>query len=234
MTEKFLDIQGVEKSFRQGQNKIDVLKGLSLEVQKGETVAVIGQSGSGKSTFLSLLAGLDKPDRGDIKLGSQSLVQMPEKPLTKFRGRHIGVIFQQFHLLSGLTAFENISLPLEILGVEEKERTNRVHEALTDVGLDHRAHHFPQQLSGGERQRVAIARAMIHRPDLLLADEPSGNLDMETGEKVMGTLFDLVSSHKMTMILVTHSLLLAKSCERGVKLTKGTLEPYVVASTDYP
>lgn len=210
-------VQGISKSFRQGESEISVLNDLSFEVKEGETLAVVGQSGSGKSTLLSLLAGLDQADRGVIAVNGQDMAKMNQAELSHFRGKNIGIIFQQFHLMKGLTALENVMLPLDIQAVKNAEA--KAKEALALVGLDKRAHHLPEQLSGGEMQRVAIARACVVEPRILLADEPSGNLDTATGQKVMQQLFDAVRDRGMTMILVTHDNELAKRCHRQLTLT---------------
>ncbi len=218
-----LNADSVIKSFSQGSHAIEVLRGVDLQVAHGETVAVQGSSGSGKSTLLSLLSGLDHPDRGTVSIAGTSLASLGEKELTRFRGAKLGIVFQQFHLMSTLTALENVALPLEMAkdpGAFEKARG-----ALAGVGLASREDHLPHQLSGGECQRVAIARAMVVRPALLLADEPSGNLDTRTGTAVMDLLFDLVKTHAMTMVLVTHNETLARRCHRRVELAEGRLKP---------
>lgn len=216
-----LSVKDLNKSYRQGSREIHVLKGLDLEVEKGETVAILGRSGSGKSTFLSLLSGLDGPETGDITIAGSSISQMNEAELASFRGEHVGIIFQQFHLMDHLTAIENVSLPLEILG--DKEAESKAQQALEKVELGDRYDHYPNQLSGGENQRVAIARAFVTNPNLLIADEPSGNLDEETGDKVMDILFKQVEENKMTMVLVTHNQTLAAKCKKVLRLDKGIL-----------
>jgi len=211
----------LRKSYGQGDAKVEVLKGINLEIKKGETLALIGKSGSGKSTLLSLLAGLDYPDSGEISINGKTISSMSEKELTSFRAAHMGIIFQQFHLVSTLTAFENVLLPLELLkrpGAQEKALA-----LLESVGLGHRSHHLPSQLSGGESQRVAMARALAIGPAILFADEPSGNLDEETGEKVMDLLFQMVKETGTTLVLVTHDQDLAKKCQRIVHLEHGSL-----------
>ena len=182
-------------------------------------VAVVGASGSGKSTFLSLVAGLDVFDEGEIFINNQPIKNLNAQQMTNFRAQNIGFIFQQFHLISHLTAFENIVLPLEILG---RTFTNQeISLALENVGLLHRATHKPTELSGGECQRLALARGLITKPRLLLADEPSGNLDSETGEKVMNLFFEQVRQTKTTTVLVTHDMDLAKKCDRIFVLKNG-------------
>jgi putative ABC transport system ATP-binding protein len=216
-----LTAENLGKSYDQGTTRIQVLDQLNLNVTKGDTLAILGRSGSGKSTLLSLLAGLDRPNQGRIILNQQDLNQLSEGDLTKFRGQNLGIIFQQFHLMNSLTALENVSLPLEILG--QDQATRRAQEALDRVGLADRQHHLPHQLSGGECQRVAIARAFVVEPQLLLADEPSGNLDDETGDKVMSLLFDAVAERQMTLVLVTHDQNLAHRCARRMTLDQGRL-----------
>jgi len=216
-----LQARNLSKHYDQAGSRIEILKDLSLEVTAGETVAILGESGSGKSTLLSLLAGLDRPDRGEIILGGTNLNDLDEDGLSAFRGRELGIVFQQFHLMSTLSALENISLPLEIAG--DAKAQSKAREALMAVGLSHRATHLPHQMSGGECQRVAIARAFVTNPRLLLADEPSGNLDTETGDSVMKLLFDLVKSRGMTLVLVTHNQPLADRCQRRVRLRDGKL-----------
>lgn len=217
----YVDVKNLSKSYTQGQQQITVLKDLNLAIDKGESVAIIGQSGSGKSTFLSLLAGLDKPDLGTIIIAAQEITKLDEKKLAIFRGQTIGIVFQQFHLISHLSAVENVALPLEILG--KKDATRQAMEALEQVGLGHRGEHKPHELSGGECQRTAIARAMVTKPSIILADEPSGNLDSETGDKVMNLLFQLTNEQKITLLLVTHNASLARKCRRTLQLKNGSL-----------
>ena len=216
-----MSVTSLRKSFGSGPSKVEVLKGINLEIQKGETVSLVGKSGSGKSTLLSLMAGLDAPDSGEIKILDQKISSMPEKDLTRFRAEHMGIVFQQFHLVSTLTALENVMLPLELL---KKEKAKEAAQSLLEaVGLSSRAHHLPSQLSGGESQRVAIARALSIRPAILFADEPSGNLDEETGIKVMDLLFKMVEETKTTLVLVTHDPDLARRCSKVIHLEHGAL-----------
>lgn len=214
-------VQDLRKSYGQGDSKVEVLKGIQLEIQKGETLALIGKSGSGKSTLLSLLAGLDQADSGVITIDGKNITSMSEKELTHFRAQHMGIVFQQFHLVSTLTALENVLLPLELLKRENAKEIAQ--NLLQSVGLSHRSHHLPSELSGGESQRVAIARALAIRPAILFADEPSGNLDEETGEKVMELLFRMVKDTGTTLVLVTHDQDLARQCARVVHLEHGSL-----------
>lgn len=211
----------LRKSYGQGESRIEVLKGINLEISSGETVALIGKSGSGKSTLLSLLAGLDRPDSGEILVQGQKISDMSEKELTSFRAHNMGIVFQQFHLVSTLTALENVLLPLELLKRSHSLETAK--NLLESVGLSHRADHLPSEMSGGECQRVAIARALAIKPAILFADEPSGNLDEETGERVMELLFKMVVETNTTLVLVTHDQDLAKRCSRIIHLEHGSL-----------
>lgn len=216
-----MKVTNLRKSYGQGEAKVEVLKGINLEISKGETLALIGKSGSGKSTLLSLLAGLDKADTGEILVQGQKISSMSERELTHFRAHHMGIVFQQFHLVSTLTALENVLLPLELLKRQGALETAR--NLLESVGLSHRSHHLPSELSGGESQRVAIARAVAIRPAILFADEPSGNLDEDTGDRVMELLFKMVADTGTTLVLVTHDQDLAKKCSRIIHLEHGSL-----------
>jgi putative ABC transport system ATP-binding protein len=217
-----LELKNIRKSFEQPRaGTIQVLNNINFSIDAGETIAITGHSGSGKTTLLSLIAGLDLPDTGEILLDGENLCRMKENQLARFRALKIGMIFQQFHLMPHLTARENISLPLEILKQDDISR--RVDDMLEKVGLTDRQHHVPAQLSGGENQRVAIARALIITPKLLLADEPTGNLDIQTGNKIAALLFDLVENENKTLIMVTHNLALAGQCQRVRKLEHGSL-----------
>jgi putative ABC transport system ATP-binding protein len=221
-------IENLRKNFKQGEAFLEILKGLNLDIKDRELVAIVGQSGSGKSTLLSLLAGLDQADSGKIIIDEQNISELNEEQLTRFRCQKIGIVFQQFHLVNHLTALENVMLPLEITGaltgsLESKEIISRAKDLLSQMGLKDRLDHTPAKLSGGECQRVAIARALIIQPKLLLADEPSGNLDTETGIKVMEILFSVVRQYGITTILVTHSDELASRCDRKLVLKNGVL-----------
>ncbi len=216
-----LEINKLCKTFQTTANHepVEVLKDLNLQMELGDTLAILGQSGSGKSTLLTLLAGLDGPSSGSIVLNGQNMQKLSEEQLSKFRAQNIGIIFQQFHLMSHLTALENVSLPLDLF--KDKAAIAKANSALEQVGLAKRKDHFPHQLSGGECQRVAIARAMVVRPAILLADEPTGNLDSTTGAYVTDMIFDLVKEHHMTMLFVTHNEQLAKRCGREKRLQGG-------------
>ncbi len=206
----------------EGVEEISVLNNLNLDVIKGETVAILGRSGSGKSTLLSLIAGLDSPTSGEVSINDQQLDGMKEKALARFRAKNIGIVFQQFHLMPHLTASENISLPLEL--TRDPDAHEKAIGILDKIGLSHRKNHFPYQLSGGECQRVAIGRALVVEPAILLADEPTGNLDEKTGDQLSNILFDLVESINMTLLLVSHNKVLAGRCARKLTLKNGELK----------
>lgn len=196
-----------------------VLHDLDMEIKAGESVAILGQSGSGKTTLLSLLAGLEQPDAGAVIFQDQNLGGMSVDALARLRGRSMGIIFQEYHLVPSLTAKENVSLPLEIQG--EKQAGSRAEALLERVGLDSRGHHYPHQLSGGEQQRVAIARALATKPRLLFADEPTGNLDETTAQEVEALIFALIAEEGLTAIIVTHNRELAARCARILTLHLG-------------
>jgi len=217
-----LRLSKVSKSFHQGTLKICVLKKLELTLEAGESLSILGQSGSGKSTLLSLLAGLDHPDLGTIEVNGEDLAKLNQDKLSKFRSKNLGIVFQQYHLMSNLTALENVGLPLELQGMSQFEELAR--KVLKQVGLSNRIAHFPSELSGGECQRVALARAMVTEPSLILADEPSGNLDQQTGREIMDLLFDLCRDRGQSLILVTHNQELAKQSDRTLVLTEGRLK----------
>ncbi len=219
-----ISLNKISKTYFQGTQRIEVLYGLNLDVKSSETVAILGQSGTGKSTLLSLLAGLDVPDFGTISVNKQDLSKLSQDKLSQFRAKNLGVIFQQYHLMSNLTALENVGIPLELQKVTDFQ--SEALEALKMVGLSHRISHFPSQLSGGECQRVAIARAIVGKPKLILADEPSGNLDDKTGKEVMDLLFKLCKEQEQTLILVTHNHDLAQNCDRTLVLKDGKLAPH--------
>ena len=216
-----LEVKDIYKEFPPVEGKtLEVLRGISLQIQKGDTFSIMGSSGSGKSTLLSLLAGLDVPTRGEIILEGQHLEILSERKLNSIRSM-IGIVFQQFYLLQHLNVLENVSLPLEIM--KKKNAQEEALKLLEKVGLAERKHHFPNQLSGGEAQRVGIARALVHSPKILLADEPTGNLDNENGERIADLLFQLVEETSMTLILATHNSELAERCSYKKRLTKGEI-----------
>ena len=216
-----LKVDQISKSYQQGNQQIKVLEQVCMQANPGEKIAILGPSGCGKSTLLSLLAGLDKPDQGTVEIAGSNLVTMSEDQRTLTRSQKLGIVFQQYHLMRNLTAVENAGLPLEILG--KNNYAEQACKALDEVGLSHRLNHFPSEMSGGECQRVAIARALITWPAVVLADEPSGNLDQKTGEEVMNLLFKLCGENEITLILVTHNQELAGQCDRAFLLQDGAL-----------
>ena len=210
-----IDAAKLCKTYQQGATKVHALKNISFSLNAGESLAVTGPSGSGKTTLLSILAGLETPSSGTLAMAGENILLKSEKEKTSFRVKNIGIVFQQFHLLPHLTALENVSLPLEIAG--EKDFIPQAQKMLEQVGLGHRLHHFPSQMSGGEQQRTAIARACIAHPRVLLADEPTGNLDQQSGRQAMDILFSLVKNS--ALVLVTHNMELAQRCSRMQSLT---------------
>lgn len=215
------EVSHVAKGFETPKGRLEVLKDISFSVQKAESVAIVGRSGSGKSTLLSLLCGLERADSGHLKFDSIDYSSLSEDGLTQLRATKIGMIFQQFHLLSHLKAWENVALALELKG--DKDAKEKSFNILKEVGLANRENHFPSQLSGGEQQRVAIARSIAINPKLILADEPSGSLDESTGDEIMNLMFDLVSQHQTSLLVVTHSDRLAKKCSRILTMQNGCL-----------
>ncbi|MFO7704625.1 MAG: ABC transporter ATP-binding protein [Halopseudomonas sp.] len=216
-----VQMSGIHLSYPTESGTVAVLSNASLRVPPGESLAITGPSGSGKTSLLLLLSGLERPDQGEILVGSQRLSDMDSNALADWRSAHLGIIFQSFHLLPGLSALGNVSLPLDIAGqANARERALAMLEA---VGLSHRLQHYPAQLSGGEQQRVAIARALVHQPSLLLGDEPTGNLDQQTGEKVLSLLFDLHQQSQSTLVLVTHDERVAERCQHRVRMDAGRL-----------
>ena len=219
-TQQFaLEINSAHKSFGQ----VDVLKGVDLQLDTGERVALMGPSGSGKSTLLNCICGIELMDQGEIKLGGVSLNDISPKDLEQIRRQSIGYVFQSFHLLPTLSAFENIEFPAQLLDMPKRERLERVEKLLDAIGLSKRAHHKPDELSGGECQRVAIARALIHRPNLILADEPTGSLDTESGGHVLSLLEDLSKKFQVAILLVTHDQASTRICNRVISMKDGML-----------
>lgn len=212
----FLSITDLEKSYQTVHQKISILDKLNLNIEKSEIVAILGKSGSGKSTLLGLLAGLDSADQGQIKVGGVDVSTLNQDQLTAFRAQNIGIIFQNFYLVNHLNVYENVILPLQILNQPIDQ--SYVESLINGVGLSDRRKHTPTQLSGGESQRLAIARALVTKPQFILADEPSGSLDSETGISVMKLFFDIVRKYQMTTILVTHDESLAHQCDKIYKL----------------
>lgn len=214
--------------YTMGESRVAALSGVDLRIAPGERVAVVGPSGCGKTTLLLLIAGLERPTGGGIAINGAALADLDANALADLRRDHIGIVFQSFHLVPSLTALDNVALPLEIAGIRDARK--RAEAMLGKVGLGARGRHYPSQLSGGEQQRVAIARALVHRPAVILADEPTGNLDDQTGTLVGKVLFDLVEETGATLILVTHDSELARNCDRVLRLHDGALAEDVQTS----
>ncbi|MGB5665311.1 MAG: ABC transporter ATP-binding protein [Maribacter sp.] len=218
---KILNVRNLKKTYTSGSKTLTILDDISFDIEEGDTFAIVGPSGSGKTTLLGLCAGLDQPDSGAIELCGSELTAMDEDELALLRNNNVGFIFQDFQLLPTLTALENVSVPLELQGAKNASKVAM--ELLGKVGLADRYHHFPSQLSGGEQQRVALARAFSNSPSILFADEPTGNLDEETGEKVVQLLFDLNKEAGTTLVIVTHDLDLAKRNQHILRLKGGKI-----------
>lgn len=216
-------LDGVSKIFQSGETSLTVLDGIHFELEEGEIVAISGASGSGKSTLLNLMGGLDRPSAGEIHACGYAIHELGESALTEYRARSLGFVFQFHYLLKDFTAVENVMLPAFMLGTPRGEATGRATRLLEEVGLAERLHHYPAQLSGGERQRAALARALINEPPLILADEPTGNLDAENSTRVEQILLDVVRSHGATLVIVTHDDRLAELGERRLHLDRGVL-----------
>jgi putative ABC transport system ATP-binding protein len=216
-----MNLNDVDKSFIQGKNEINVLKKLNLNIEKGETVAILGPSGSGKSTLLNLISGIEVPSQGTIDFDGNPFHSMNQAQRDQIRFERFGFVFQQFNLLPHLNVLENVLYPLNLKGGEDAEQKAR--SFLNRVNLDHRLDHFPETLSGGEKQRVAIARALSGSPELILADEPSGSLDVESGQMIIDLFFDMVKESKASMVLVTHNPSLADYCDKKYFMEKGQL-----------
>lgn len=221
--QQFLKLDRLSKSYKEGEQDRPVFKNVSLDIEKGEVVAILGKSGSGKTTMLNLVSGIDRVDDGEILVEGQRLTALDDQSLTIFRRRYIGFIFQFFNLIPTLTVWENVILPLELNGLSRKNDLERAGELLAAVGLAERKAAFPDRLSGGEQQRVAIARALVHDPLLVLADEPTGNLDEETGKSILRLLDNLTRKSGKSMILVTHSAEAARIADRIFLLRDGHL-----------
>ena len=214
-----ISISNVTKTVRSGVEDLTILDDVTLEIPSGQFVAITGASGSGKSTLLGLIAGLDAPSSGEVTIDGKTITSMSEDDLATLRSEKIGFIFQSFHLIPSLTAFENILIPMEILGLKDaKKRANKL---LEDVELTNRGHHYPSELSGGEQQRIAIARAFANKPIILLADEPTGNLDSKNGNHIFDLMRDLHKKNEVTLVLVTHDASLADKAQRQIRLRDG-------------
>jgi putative ABC transport system ATP-binding protein len=219
MADSMVELQSVQLTLTGGAGPVNILTGLDVTVHRGQTVSVVGPSGAGKTTLLMIIGGLERPTSGGVRVAGVDLNGLDEDGLARFRRQHVGIVFQMFHLVPTMTALENTALPLEFAGRADAQ--DRAAQALEAVGLADRLLHFPAQLSGGEQQRVAVARAFVANPSLILADEPTGNLDRESGHRVMDLLFGLQAERGTTLILVTHDPVLAGRCERNLRMADG-------------
>jgi len=220
--ETMIDLRSVKLSLTSAAGPVNILKGIDLEIQQGESVGLVGPSGSGKSSLLSIIAGLETPTSGDIVINGRSLINLNEDELAILRGFHIGIIFQSFHLIPTMTAIENVAVPLELKGHDDARGSAR--SELERVGLSHRIEHYPGQLSGGEQQRVAIARAVVSDVPILLADEPTGNLDAKNGAHIIDLMFSFQKERNTTLLLVTHDTKIAERCDRIITLKDGLID----------
>ncbi|NRB82743.1 MAG: ABC transporter ATP-binding protein [Winogradskyella sp.] len=223
MSDNVIEIRGIIRDFKLGQEIVHVLKGIDLDIKRGEYVAIMGPSGSGKSTLMNLLGCLDTPTAGMYKLNGKDVSQMTDDELADIRNTEIGFVFQTFNLLPRTTALDNVALPMVYAGASKKVRNDRATEVLIDVGLEDRMDHKPNQLSGGQRQRVAVGRALVNKPSIILADEPTGNLDSKTGTEIMA-LFDQIHTAGNTVIMVTHEEDIAAHAKRVIRLRDGIIE----------
>lgn len=221
---KILEVKELSRVFKSGTRELTVVNNISFGIEEGTTCAIVGPSGSGKTTLLGLCAGLDRPSSGIVNLTGTTINSLSEDERASVRNKHVGFVFQTFQLVPTLTALENVMVPLELRGEATSDVRKRAIELLTEVGLGDRVHHYPTQLSGGEQQRVAIARAFINQPKILFADEPTGNLDTETGEHIEELIFNLNKSEQTTLVLVTHDIELANKCDRIIRLKNGKVE----------
>jgi len=217
-----IELKDVHLSLGRDAARVHILKGVTLKIRQGEAVGLVGPSGSGKSTLLMTLAGLERPDSGSVAIAGQDLGRLNEDGLARFRGRNVGIVFQSFHLIPTMTALENVAVPLELAG--RRDAFERATQELDAVGLSQRTGHYPAQLSGGEQQRVALARALVPEPAILVADEPTGNLDEATGASIVDLIFQLRRERNATLVLVTHDLSLAARCDRMVRIRSGMIE----------
>jgi ABC-type lipoprotein export system ATPase subunit len=223
MNEQFLSARALTKTYAMGKRSLEVLRGVNLEISRGEFLALRGASGAGKSTLLHLIGGLDSPNAGEIFFNGQNLAKFSEGELTQFRNRRVGFVFQAYHLLPELTALENICLPARVARISANDSEKRGRDLLSRVGLKDRTDHKPSELSGGEQQRVAIARALVNEPELLLADEPTGNLDSKTGVEIIELLKKLSVENSMTLIIATHDPKIAAHAQRVIELADGRI-----------
>ena len=223
-----ISLSGVNLSLGRDAARVHILKDIDLHIGRGEAIGLVGPSGSGKTTLLMVLAGLERADTGSITVAGSDLHKLDEDALARFRGRNVGIVFQSFHLIPTMTALENVAVPLELAGVADAQ--DRARAELAKVGLAERLHHYPAQLSGGEQQRVALARALAPNPAILVADEPTGNLDEATGKQIVDLLFAKHAERGMTLVLVTHDHSLAQRCDRVVRLRSGRVDTETVGA----
>lgn len=224
MSQSILQTKSLHKTYGTGSSAYEALKGIDIAIAKGESVAILGKSGSGKSTLMHLLAGLDRPTKGQLLYKDESLAAMSEAERAHLRNRQVGFVFQQFYLQPTLTVLENVILPLKIAGIAPRERNQKATIALKKVGLSDKANNKATDLSGGQKQRVAIARALVGNPEIIFADEPTGNLDSETAGDIIHLLFELQKNDGITLVVVTHDHDVAKLCSRQIKLKDGKVE----------
>lgn len=217
-----ISLSAIHLTLQSEAGPVNILRGIDLTVADGEAVGLVGPSGSGKSTLLMVLAGLERPSSGTVRIAERSFTDMGEDDLALFRRDHIGIVFQSFHLVPTMTALENVAIPLELAG--RRDAFTRAGQELEEVGLSHRLTHYPGQLSGGEQQRVALARAVVAQPRILLADEPTGNLDGTTGDQIIDLIFQLHETRKTTLVLITHDPSLAARCNRVIGMADGRIE----------
>ncbi|MEA3239877.1 MAG: ABC transporter ATP-binding protein [Candidatus Bipolaricaulota bacterium] len=216
-----IKLENATRTYHMGKTDVAALRGVDLEIEDGELVAIMGPSGSGKSTLMHLIGALDQPDEGSMMFGEQDVSKQDRNQLAELRGKHIGFVFQSFNLIATLTALENVELPMMYQGIAHKDRLAKARNLLEQLGVGDRAEHLPTELSGGEQQRVAIARALVNDPNLLLADEPTGNLDSKTGKQIMELLAKLNKEQRMTVVLVTHDPFIARYAQRTIHIFDG-------------
>ena len=229
LSDIIIDLEGLKLSLPSAAGLVNILRGIDLSIARGATAGLVGPSGSGKSTLLMVLAGLERPSEGLVRVAGEDLARLGEDALARFRREHIGIVFQSFHLVPTMTALENVAIPLEFAG--RKDAFARAEAELRAVGLGHRLSHYPGQLSGGEQQRVALARAVVGDPEILLADEPTGNLDQATGEEIIELMFALHRRKGTTLVLITHDEHLAARCGQVIRLKDGLVEQIETGAT---
>lgn len=217
-----VSLRDVHLSLGAGAARVHILKGVDLDIETGSSLGIVGPSGSGKSTLLMVMAGLERSDAGQVNVAGEELPKLSEDALARFRGRHVGIVFQSFHLIPNMTALENVAVPLELTG--DRDAFAKARAELTAVGLGERLSHYPAQMSGGEQQRVAIARALVPSPTILIADEPTGNLDEKTGQQIVDLMFEAQKKRNMTLVLVTHDRTLAERCDRTIRMRSGVID----------